>query len=81
MKYEAIGYKQDDYGLYSFQLCGGDSIEEVEAKLINDGFKKGKDGKIRGWHFVEGYYEADGYLEPFCDAHYVEVSIENTEDL
>ena len=81
MKYMAIGYDQDDYGITGFQLCSGDSIEEVEAKLIKDGFKKGKDGNFRGWHFVEGNYDEDGYLEPFCDGYYVKVSIENMEDL
>ena len=81
MKYVAIGYNQNDYEINGIQLCGGDSIEEVEAKLINDGFKKGKDRIFRGWYFVEGCYNEDGYLEPFCYDHYVEVSIENTRDL
>lgn len=81
MKYIAIGYDQDDCGITGFQLCDGDSIEEVEAKLIKDGFKKGKDGNFRGWYFDEGCYEEGEYLEPFCDGYYVEVSIENMEDL
>ena len=81
MKYVAYGNREDEWGGYSYQLCYGDSIEEVEAKLIKDGFKKGKDGIFRGWYFVEGCYEEGEYLEPFCDSYYVKVSIENTEDL
>jgi len=81
MKYMAIGYNQNEYEINGIQLCVGDSIEEVEAKLIKDGFKKGKDGNFRGWYFVEGYYDEDGYLEPFCYDYYVEASIENREDL
>jgi len=81
MKYMAIGYNQNEYEINGIQLCGGDSNEEVEAKLIKDGFKKGKDGNFHGWYFVEGCYEEGEYLEPFCNGYYVEVSIENMEDL
>lgn len=81
MKYVAYGNKEDKWGSHSYQLCYGDSVEEIEAKLIKDGFKKGKDGNFRGWYFIEGCYEEGEYLEPFCDSHYVEVSIESVEDL
>ena len=81
-KYQAIGSEETIFSVNFFQICDGDSIEEIETKLINDGFKKGKDGIYRGWIFDERIYdEGDGYLEPDCESHFVKVSIELSKDL
>ena len=81
MKYIAYGCKEDEWGDTSYQLFYGDSIEEIEAKLINNDYQKGEDGIFRGRYIEEGYYDKNGHLEPYYYRDYVYVSIESTEDL